>query len=354
MLFFFHPVARVLLLGLFGSAVGFQERTRDEQNTIDVFSKASVGVVHIKARQQESTEFGTERHSQGTGSGFIVDEEGHVLTNYHVVGSANRIEVYLPDGSMAVAQVVGTAPTLDLALLRVELTGSDGVGPLPLGDSDAVAAGQKVIAVGHPLALHNTLTVGVVSAVHRSLTSGPLELEGALLQTDAAINPGSSGGPLLDSSGEVIGIATARNPEAQNVGFGVPINLAKRVIPDLIEMGHPYRPSLGIDGTEITPEIADLFGLPRPSGFLVERVDPWSLAQRAGIRAGDRIVLLNETAYVLGGDVVTAINGEEVSSAAQIARITLYARPGESLLITLYRDGRFEDINVPLGAMHER
>jgi len=349
----FHSLAVLFLLraGVTGEQL---QRTEDEQNTIAVFSKARLGVVHINAGQQESTDFGTERYAEGTGSGFFIDENGHVLTNYHVIGSANRIEVYLPGGRMAVAQVVGTAPTLDLALLGVDLTEADLVEPLRLGESDAVVVGQKVIAVGHPLALHNTLTVGVVSGVQRSLPEGPVELRGALFQTDAAINPGSSGGPLLDSSGEVIGIATALAREAENVGFGVPIGMAKSVLSDLIAMGHPYRPSLGIEGIEITPEMADLFGLPKRTGFLVERVVPGSLADGAGIRAGTRVVLLNETAYVLGGDIVMAINGEEISSASPIARILLYPRPGYDLTVTVFRDGQVHEIVLPLPPMHGR
>ena len=216
-----------LILPLLIFAVTIPEqihRTEDERNTIVVFSKAKLGVVHIKARQQESTEFGAHQHSESTGSGFLIDHHGHILTNYHVIGSANHVEVYLPDGGMAVARLIGTAPTLDVAVLRVDLYEAGAHEPLRLGDSETVVIGQKVIAVGHPLAFHKTLTVGVVSAVRRSLPGGPAELQEALLQTDAAINPGSSGGPLLDSSGEVIGIATALVPEAQNLGFAVPIS----------------------------------------------------------------------------------------------------------------------------------
>lgn len=330
------------------------DRTEDERNTIDVFSKAKLGVVHIKARQVESTEFGAHQHSESTGSGFLIDYHGHVLTNYHVIDSANRIEVYLPDGGMAVARLIGTAPSLDVAVLRVDLYEAGAHEPLPLGDSEAVVIGQKVIAVGHPLSLHNTVTVGVVSAVRRSLSGMPAELQGALLQTDAAINPGNSGGPLLNSSGEVIGMATALVPEAQNLGFAVPIHLVKRVLADLISMGHPYQPSLGIDGIEITPEIADLFGLPERKGFLVERVVPESLAERAGIRAGSRMVLLNETVFVLGGDIVAAINGEDVSSEPQIARILLLSRPGETLTVRFLREGELHEIALPLEAMHSR
>jgi S1-C subfamily serine protease len=347
----FAAVMLTVLVVAVASAQSF--RTPDEQNTIAVFEKARQGIVHIKVSQHKTEPFGSETAAEGMGSGFLIDRQGHILTNYHVIGTSNRVDIYLPSGREAAARVVGTAPSLDIALLNVDLEPDDSVEPLPLGDSDTLQVGQKVVAVGHPLALHNTLTVGVLSALGRSLPEGPVELEGVLLQTDAAINPGSSGGPLL-SSGEVIGIATAMAPGAQNVGFAVPINLVKRVIPDLVRMGHPYRPSLGIEGTEITPELATLFGLDRDTGFLVERVAPGSLAQRAGLRAGRRVVLLHETAYVLGGDIIASINGQQVSKASHIARILLQSRPGDLLLLTILREGKLQEVALTLGEMHGR
>ena len=328
--------------------------TADEQNTIAVFNKARQGVVHIKVSQRESEHFGTRTFAEGMGSGFLIDRDGNILTNYHVIGASNRIEVHLPNGRVAVARVVGTAPTLDLAMLSIDLEPADEVEPLPLGDSDTLVVGQKLIAVGHPLALHNTLTVGVLSALGRSLPDAPPELRETLIQTDAAINPGSSGGPLLNSAGEVIGITTAVAVDAQNLGFAVPINPARRIIPDLIEMGHPYRPSLGIEGIEITPELTDLFGLTRRSGVLVARIEPGSLAERAGLRAGARIVLLNETTYVLGGDIITAINGKEISSASQIMRILLESHPGDELRLSVLRDKVFHEVDIRLAPMGDR
>ena len=327
-------------------------RTTDEQNTIEVFSKAKLGVVHIRVRQQRTGEFGSTGSSEAMGSGFAIDGDGHVLTNYHVISSSNRIEVFLPGGRMEVAQVIGTAPTLDLALLRVHVEPEDPVEALPLGDSDALEVGQKVIAVGHPLSLHNSLTVGVVSARDRSLPESPMGLRDSLIQTDAAISRGSSGGPLLDSTGKVIAIATALAREGQNLGFAVPTNLAKRVVPDLIKMGHVYQPSLGIDGTEITPEIAKLFGLSRNSGLLVGRVTPRSLAERAGIRAGKRVVLLNESVFVLGGDIVTAIEGKKIVKASDMMRALLSAHPGQILTLTIQRGEALTEVKIQLMPMH--
>ncbi len=343
-----------LLLCVLGAGASADAQTAEEENTIRVFERARWGVVHIKTLRRASEPFGETTYAEGVGSGFVVDGEGHILTNYHVVAESNRIEVYLPRGRMTVARLVGTAPTLDLALLGVSLTAEDGVEPLELGESESVRVGQKVIVVGHPLALHDTVTVGILSAVRRSIPDTALELQGELLQVDAAVNPGNSGGPVLDSGGRVIGVVAALARESQSVGFAVPIDLAKEVLPELIRMGHPYRPAIGIDGVAITPELADLFGLPLRSGFLVERVVPGSLAERVGMRTGDRLVLWNEMAYVLGGDIVTAIDDESVSSAADIARVLLKARPGQELRLTIFRDGQSEELSLRLRPMHGR
>ena len=342
----------MIILAATATIAAQSKRTPDEDNTISIFKQARSAVVHINVSFQENPTYDLRISDGAVGSGFVIDRRGNILTNYHVVEQSNHIEVYLPGGRQALAKLVGTAPTLDLALLQVDLNDKDGVEPLPLGDSDALEVGQKAISVGHPLALHNSLTVGVVSALNRTFPGAPNELQGSLIQTDAAINPGNSGGPLLDSSGYVIGIATARAPESQNLGFAIPINLAKRVLGDLIEMGHPYRPALGIDGVEITPELAALFGLPVHSGFLIQDVFPGSPADLAGLRAGSRAIVLGQNLYVIGGDVVTAINGKEISSRTQIMKVLLESRPGQYLKLTVFREGRIAEVNLPLEPMH--
>lgn len=346
----------VLIVGaLFGpprldATQGASALLEDERNTIEVFHRAQPSVVHIEARAAMESRFEKHVMEGSTGSGFVLDHEGRILTAYHVIEDKNQIDVILSSGRRLSARLVGTAPHLDIALLQVEAPQEE-LFPLPLGDSRSLVVGQKVIAIGNPIGLHNTLTVGVVSALGRSLDDTTVELQDAIIQIDAAINPGSSGGPLLSSAGEVVGINSANVPSAQNVGFAIPIHFARRVIPDLIEMGHPYRPQLGFSGSEITPSIAKLFGLPVERGFLVEEVLPHSPAANAGLRAGNRIVVLSDKPYVLGGDIITAINGQPFVAPSQIAHALLDSRPGLDICFTLYRDGQTLVIVIPLAKM---
>ena len=326
------------------------QMTEEERNTIEVIRQGNQGVVHIKVRATREAGFEKVERESGTGTGFLIDREGHILTNYHVVENMNQIEVVLTTGHSLSARLVGTAPQLDVALLQVDAP-KDELFPLKLGDSSTLQMGQKAIAIGNPLGLHNTVTVGVVSALRRTLGDVPLELQETMIQTDAAINPGSSGGPLLNSAGEVIGINAAIVKDAQNLGFAIPINLVRRVIPDLIEMGHPYRPQLGFSASEITPNVAKLFGVPLEHGLLVEEVLPGSPASITGLRAGGRVVLLGERPYVLGGDIITAVNGKDISSSSELAQILMQAQPGEKILLTVYRGGQTLEMPIRLERM---
>lgn len=321
--------------------------TPDERNTIEVFRRASQGVVHISARTSLTSPFATEATDSSTGTGFEIDGEGRVLTALHVIKDRDQITVVLGNGHEFTARLIGTAPQLDIALLQVSAPKEE-LFPLKLGNSGSLEIGQKVVAIGNALGLHNSLTVGVVSALQRSIGETAVELEDAMIQTDAAINPGNSGGPLLNSAAEVIGINDAMIARAQNIGFAIPIDLARSVIPDLIEMGHPYRPMLGFTGSEITPSLAKLFGLPLERGFLIEEVLPNSPAALAGLRAGGRMVMVGEKPYVLGGDIVVGVDGEEFTAASQIAKALLRSRPGQQLQLEVYRQGRTLNISVPL------
>jgi S1-C subfamily serine protease len=323
----------------------------DEQNTVGVFSRASPAVVHINAQQKLALKYEDITPKSGAGTGFFFDREGHILTNFHVIEESNQIEVVITDGRRLKARLVGTAPGMDLAVLAVEVPESD-ITPLSFGDSDSLAIGQKVLAVGHPLALHNTLTVGIVSSTRRTLDALSTELEDSIIQTDTAINPGNSGGPLLHSQGEVVGIVTAMAGDAQNIGFAIPSNFAQRVIPDLLRMGHPYRPALGFAGLPLDRYLADMFGIPLQEGFLVEEVSFGGPADAAGLRGGERAVTVGERTIVLGGDIITAVNGKKVKTMGEIARALLGGRPGQTVTLTLYRDGRFLPVEFLLEPMH--
>lgn len=238
------------------------DRTPDEQNTIDVFRRTAPAVANVKTVLSLSSVV-AEAAGEGIASGFLIDSVGHVLTNYHVIASSSDIEVTFPGRNAVRATLVGTAPTLDIALLSVADAGElRGLIALPLGDSDRAEIGEKVLAIGNPLGFQSSLTTGVLSGLSRDLPSAPFNLEKAFLQTDAAINPGNSGGPLLDSAGRVIGINAVVARAGQNVGFAIPINVVKKVLPDLISMGHVYQPALGFSAVPIKPELATLFGLP--------------------------------------------------------------------------------------------
>lgn len=322
----------------------------DETNTIQVFKQASPGVVHINARLTVSSPFESRSVEESTGTGFLIDKQGRIITAFHVVKDKDEIAITLTNRKRFDARLVGTAPQLDIALLQIDAPPED-LFPLSLGSSESLQVGQKVLAIGNALGLHNTLSVGVISAVRRTMDESALELADAVIQTDAAINPGNSGGPLLDSSGEVIGINDAIIRGAQNLGFAIPIDLARSVVPDLIEMGHAYRPMLGFSGSEITPGVAKLFGLPIEHGFLVEEVLPSSPAAIAGLRSGKRVVIVGQKPYTIGGDIIVAINGNAVNSSSDIAKALLHARPGEFLKLRLYRQGKTLEVTMPLLAM---
>lgn len=334
-----HTVLRVLMLsGLVIAAMASQASAQksplldDERNTIEVFRRASQAVVHISARSTMTSPFEKHTLESSTGTGFFIDTDGRILTAFHVIKDKDEITVTLGNRHQLAGRVVGTVPQLDIALLQVAAA-KDEVTPLVMGDSASLEVGQKVLAIGNAVGLHNSLSVGVVSALNRSIGQTAVELEDAFIQTDAAINPGNSGGPLLDSAGEVIGINDAIIEKAQDIGFAIPIDLARGVISDLVEMGHTYRPVLGFSGSEITPSLAKLFGMPVEKGFLIEEVLPESPAAQAGLRAGGCIVMISQKPYVLGGDIIVGVNGESFTAASQLAKVLLSSRPGQDLCL---------------------
>jgi S1-C subfamily serine protease len=326
------------------------ELTPDEQINIRVYRLASPAVVNITTTAVAYDFFLNPIPKEGTGSGAIIDRAGHILTNFHVIEGARRLEVTLADGSKWPARVVGADPTNDLAVIKIEAPAHQ-LTVVSLGDSSHLVVGQKVLVIGNPFGLERTLTAGIISSLGRSIRADNGRLIRGIIQTDAAINPGNSGGPVLNSSGEVIGVSTAifsPSGGSVGVGFAVPINTAKRIIPELISRGSIARPFLGISGHEIFPALAQALRLPVKEGILVVEVTPGSPAQHAGIRGGDRAVQVGNMIVRVGGDIITQIDSVQVRSFEELSDYIDAKRPGDTVRITLNRQGQFRTVEVRL------
>jgi S1-C subfamily serine protease len=290
---------------------------------------------------------------EGQGSGFIIDHDGHVLTNYHVVADARQVEVTLHNRKKYRATIVGTDRSHDLAIVQIK---APDLNPMVLGDSKNLQVGQKVYAIGNPFGLAGTLTSGIVSSIRSVQEPNGINIDEAI-QTDAAINPGNSGGPLLNSHGEVIGINTMiASSVGQNagIGFAIPINTAKAVLNDLLTLGRVRRPVLGVITLAIGPDIADQLGLPADSGLLVQRVLPGGAAERAGLKGGTERAYLGNTAIMVGGDLIVAVDGQDVQDQQQLAQIMNNHRAGDTVRVTIYRGKRRIDVNLTLGEAREQ
>jgi serine protease Do len=312
----------------------------------DLFQRVSPSVVFISAVTIDPYKL-TDRVSSVIGSGFIISNDGLVLTNSHVVFGRQVISVILDDGQRAVAKLLGADPILDLAVLRIPAP-PEGHPKATLGDSDAVRIGEEVLAIGNPLGLEQTLTHGVVSGINRILPESPMSVMLPLIQTDASINPGNSGGPLLNRCGEVIGINTSVLAEAQNIGFAVPINIAKQVIPELVERGRVIRPWLGVSGKLIKKELMEIINIPLVEGFLVETIEPGSPAQQAGVNGGGLPVTIAGMEFLLGGDIITEINGQPLDEPEKLVKLIRSLKVGDKVLLTLYRGKKTEKVEFSL------
>ncbi|MGQ9554189.1 MAG: S1C family serine protease [Anaerolineae bacterium] len=313
----------------------------------NVYDRVSPSVVYISVVRQ-----GMLGEGFGTGSGWIWDTNGHIVTNNHVVEGADRIRVRFGDQLEADATIVGTDPDSDLAVIRVDIA-AEFLVPAELGDSAQVRVGQTAIAIGNPFGFERTMTSGIVSAVGRvNLQASGFSLPN-LIQTDTAINPGNSGGPLLDIYGRVIGVTTmiySLTGEFSGIGFAVPVNTVKRVVPALIETGHYAHPYLGITGLAVTPTLAEALELPVDRGALVEAVTEGGPAERAGIRAGTRSVRVEgySQRVVVGGDIIIAIDGQLVGDMDDlIAYLEAYS-VGDQVTLTVIREGDQMDVEVTL------
>jgi S1-C subfamily serine protease len=305
-----------------------------------LFERVSPAVVSIQAMKINKAR-PQRRFETIVGSGFVIDRDGHALTNAHVVDGAASLSVTLDNGDKLAARTVGLDPVLDLALIRVE--GRTNLAIARFGDSSTLRVGEEVVAIGNPLGLDQTMTRGIVSGLNRLL---PGVSDQPMIQTDAPINPGNSGGPLVDRCGAVMGINTFISEEAQSIGFAVPVNAVKAVLKDLRELGKVVRPWLGMQGRAVDQRLSTVVRTPLVPGYLVEVVYDGSPADRAGIRGGSLSIILQGDEYLLGGDVVTAINGAPVRNHQDyIARVNVL-RPGQRVRVTVAREGQSREVTL--------
>jgi S1-C subfamily serine protease len=322
-----------------------------ESENVRIYKQASPSVANILTKTVEYDFFFNPVPVEGAGSGFLIDTDGHILTNYHVVQEAQTIEVTFGDHKTYKARMIGADTVNDIALIQIDTKGRK-LTPLPLGDSRSLLVGQRVLAIGNPFGFQSTLTTGVVSSLGRTVQTGENTFIDEAIQTDAAINRGNSGGPLLNSRGEVIGINSAifsPSGTTAGIGFAIPINTAKRVAEDLIQHGRVRRATIGAEGRTLWPDLAEALSLPVQHGVLIERVDPRGPGAQAGIRGGNRSVLAGLRELRIGGDVIVAADGEEVNSQSDLNLILNRKRPGDTITLTVIREGRKMNVPVTLG-----
>src|SRR3984957_18645953 len=321
----------------------------EEQNNIAVYKKGLPSVVNITSKSVSFNFFYGQVPQEGQGSGFILARAGHVLTIFHVIADANRIEVKTSDKHTYKATIVGSDKVHDLALLQIN---APNLQPVTLSDSSDLVVGQKVYAIGNPFGLNGTMSRGIISSIRsiRGPEGGPIE---DAIQTDAAINPGNSGGPLLNSRGEVIGINTmiASNGAEQSsgIGFAIPVNTAKAVLADLTRYGHVRRPELGILSYPIGPDLAEQMGLAADYGVLIQKVVPGGAADRAGLRGGNEQAYVGNQPVMLGGDLIVAIDGQQITDPQDISVVMDKHQAGDAVSVTVMRGKRQMTVKVVLG-----
>jgi S1-C subfamily serine protease len=329
--------------------------TTDEYNNIRIYHNINPAVVNITSVSFEYNWFLEPVPQEGTGSGSIIDQDGHVLTNYHVVRDAEQLSITLADGTNFPGELVGADPENDLAVVKFDPEGKQ-LATVPLGSSENLQVGQKVLAIGNPFALDRTLTTGIVSGLGRPVRvqSGLVVRE--MIQTDASINPGNSGGPLLSSDGRMIGINTmiySPSGGSVGIGFAVPVDTARRVVPDLIEYGKVRRGWIDIEPVQLFPALVRYADLEVEEGVLVSRVEPGSPADRAGLQGGDEEVRYGRNVIRLGGDIIVEVDGTEIAGLPDLLTALEATRPGETVTVKVIRDGRKKTLEVELSARPE-
>jgi S1-C subfamily serine protease len=335
---------------------GLAPASGDAMSVNEIYERASSGVVRINA-SDNSTSSSTSPFGQNAalGSGFVIDKSGHIVTNYHVVRDAGRVTVSFSNRDTVQAEVVGTDPSTDLAVLRVE-TAASALTPLSMGNSDAVRVGDPVVAIGNPFGLDRTVTAGIVSALQRLIQAPNRFTIDHVIQTDAPINPGNSGGPLLNARGQVIGvntqIETGTGSSATGnvgIGFAVPSNTVKDVVAQILRTGRVDHAYLGISGQPLTEDVAERYNLPVEAGVLVGSVTDDSGADNAGIQGGKTEVVVAGVSYTLGGDIIVAFEGKKISSVEELRDAISGKKPGDKVSLVIYRDASRKSVTVTLG-----
>jgi len=324
--------------------------TDDESINVRVYRQASPAVANVLTKATEYDFFMDPVPVEGAGSGFVIDDKGYILTNFHVVQEAQSIEVVLGDQSRYPGKFVGADQRNDVALVKIDPKGKHLVA-LPLGDSGSLQVGQKVLAIGNPFGFQSTLTTGVVSALGRTVQTSQSTFIDEAIQTDAAINRGNSGGPLINTRGEVIGINSAiytPSGTTAGIGFAIPINTAKRIAQDLITDGRVHLAYLGVQTLPVGGYLAEALNLPVQEGLLVEVAAKGGPAAAAGVRGGDRMVQAGMQRIAIGGDVIVAVDDHKVTSSMDLNLILNRKRPGDTVKLTLYRSGKKMEIPVKL------
>ena len=326
----------------------------DEAINVKVYSEAAPAVANIATRTLEYDVFFDPVSVEGAGSGFLFDSRGYILTNFHVIQGAQTIDVTLGDRSHYTARIVGGDERNDVALLRIDAPAGKRLPVLPMGDSDALQVGQSVLAIGNPFGFESTLTTGVVSALKRTVRTSPQTFIDGAVQTDAAINQGNSGGPLLNTHGEVIGINSAiytPTGATAGIGFAIPINTARQIAQDLITEGRVRRATLGVAARAFGPGVADALRLPVQQGLLIENVQPNSAAAAAGLRGGDRTVIVGMRRVTIGGDLLVEIDGQLINEDFDLTLALNRKRPGDTVTLGIYRGTQRMDVKATLGEL---
>jgi len=345
----------ILLVTLFSVEQAFSI-TEDEKNNIAVYEKVADGVVNVTSTAVQLDFFFNAFPTQGAGSGSLIDTKGHILTNYHVVANAQKLEVTLADGSKWPANLIGSDPDNDLAVIKIDAP-KEKLKIIQMGDSKSLRIGQKVLAIGNPFGLQRTLTTGIISSLGRTIRSEAGTLIDDVIQTDAAINPGNSGGPLLNSEGEIIGINSAIiSPTGGNVGIGfaIPVNTAKKVVPELIAKGYVTYPYIGATIQSLIPEMAKYLKIKIERGAMISEVVKGGPADKAGLKGGNQRVEVGNMIILVGGDIVVKADQREVKTNDELIQFIREKKPGDTILLKIFRKDNFMDLKVTLGERPRR